>query len=153
MRRLLDEVTEVLGRKMASGHIKNNLLKETKSTWVLNLSIFLFILFVIFSNFNFSYSSLSNVTSKYLEDDTRSWFQEVFSIISWKRTLDQLLKPNSVPNWGRCWLAWNFMILVSDEIILSKLRIGDLFLHFGKTLINSKFNLTAILFRGGLFLS
>ena len=54
-RSLLDEVTEVLDRKMSTGHIKNNSsTKETKYPLVINVSTLLFILFVRYSSFNFT---------------------------------------------------------------------------------------------------
>ena len=111
----------------ASGHIKNNSsTKETLSIWV--------ILFVIYSNFNFSHSHYSLMTLRYLKAGT-SEFQEVFtsdmnSSSSWNRTPPpQLTKTMQFSSqlgvWG--WSTQNLMILVYNMIILSKLGIRDLF--------------------------
>ena len=54
---------------------------------------------------------------------------------------------------GWVWVGTDVKILVSDEITLSKLGIGDLFNPFAKTPIYIVFHLYPILFKGGYFLS
>ena len=72
----------MLGSERASGYIKDNSsIKETMSTWVINVSTLLFISFIIYSSFNFFHPDLSHMTLSYTEAGTRRNFRRFFQVM------------------------------------------------------------------------